>query len=293
MLPKRYTDPLGSRLPALERNMLTLRAIQIMLVLFHVEEIKRKAVDLIRTTEDLGARFSKGRIVRQRVPKGAKNATEKALRALVADGAITAADKDEIVSLIDYRNTISHQVHNLVADLSPERFAREIEMFSPERLRPFDYEAVDKLRRLSRKLSETHRTHHYAMTHDMNALLFEGIERTMLDEVKRLKRKITRLDRVRSAQIKALNAELRVTGKQFTDELEPRHPRNRHGKGRLTVRGEEICYRLYDCGRSPMAVAHVMGMTLRAATRRKVMWAALGGGQRPIRSIEACLTSRR
>lgn len=286
MLPKRYTDPLGSRLPALERNMLTLRAIQIMLVLFHVEEIKRKAVDLIQTTETLRARFSKGQVVEQRVPKGARNATEKALRALVDDGAITASDKDEIVGLIDYRNAIGHRVHNLVADLSSERLAREVGMFAPERLRPFDYEAVDNLRRLSRKLSETFRTHYYAMTYSTNALIFEGIERTMLDEIKRLKRKITRLDRVRNTQIRALNAELRVTGKEFVGELEPGHPRNRRSNGRLTVRGEEICYRLYDRGRSPMAVAHLMGMTLRAAANRKVTWMAIGGRNRPRRSIE-------
>lgn len=34
---------------------------------------------------------------------------DKALKALVADGHITDAQKDEIVALIDYRNLVGHR----------------------------------------------------------------------------------------------------------------------------------------------------------------------------------------
>lgn len=46
-----FLDPLGSRLPAFERNVLKLRAMQMVLIMFYAEELKRKVLDLIQTTE--------------------------------------------------------------------------------------------------------------------------------------------------------------------------------------------------------------------------------------------------
>jgi hypothetical protein len=65
------------------------------------------------------------------MPKGVKNLVDKALNALIADGALTLAQKQEIVGLIDYSNIIAHQMHNILADASPERFAREHTYFLP------------------------------------------------------------------------------------------------------------------------------------------------------------------
>ena len=56
--------------------------------------------------------------------------------------------------------------------------------------------------------------------------------------------------------------------------------------GHLTKRGAEICYRLFDLGKSPMAVAYLMGMTLRSAERRQRSWSKAGGASR-IRSAVA------
>jgi hypothetical protein len=106
MLPKNFRDPFGTKLPALERSILKLRAMQILLVLFYVEELKRDVLSL------------------NLVPKGTKDAIDKSLSGLVVDNAITAVEKTEIVALIDYRNLIGHQMHNLFLDLSNERTAR-------------------------------------------------------------------------------------------------------------------------------------------------------------------------
>jgi hypothetical protein len=51
MLKRSYLDPLGSRLPALEHNILKLRAMQMVLVLFYAEQLKLRVVDLIQGTE--------------------------------------------------------------------------------------------------------------------------------------------------------------------------------------------------------------------------------------------------
>jgi hypothetical protein len=34
--------------------------------------------------------------------------------------------------MIDYRNVISHEMHNLLADISPERIAREMVAYAPD-----------------------------------------------------------------------------------------------------------------------------------------------------------------
>jgi hypothetical protein len=48
MLPKRFTDPLGSKLPALEQNILKYRAMEMLLVMFCAEELKRDVLDRTR-----------------------------------------------------------------------------------------------------------------------------------------------------------------------------------------------------------------------------------------------------
>ena len=47
----RFTDPLGSTLPALEQNILKYRAMQMLLVMFYAEELKREILDRIQATD--------------------------------------------------------------------------------------------------------------------------------------------------------------------------------------------------------------------------------------------------
>jgi hypothetical protein len=82
------------------------------------------------------------------------------------------------------------------------------------------------------------------------------------------------------------------------DDLSPRFPTNhRPGRqgygddyipatGHLAKRGVEICYRLFDLGKSPTAVAYLMGMTLRSTERRQRSWIKAGGPQRVRAEVE-------
>ena len=101
MRRRRFTDPLGSKLPALEQNILKYRAMEMLLVLFYAEELKRDVLNRIRTTDRLRSEAQGDGTASERVPKGSKNPVDKALNALVADRAITADEKVEIVKLID------------------------------------------------------------------------------------------------------------------------------------------------------------------------------------------------
>ncbi len=66
-------------------------------------------------------------------------------------------------------------------------------------------------------------------------------------------------------------------------ELDPRHPRNKHEVGglqKLTPRGAEICYRLFDRGLSRYAVAQAMNISFGAANHRYRTWQKAGGKER-------------
>ena len=101
-----FLDPLGSRLPALEQNLLKLRTTQMVLVLFYAEQLKSKVLSLIQSTDGFLARTGR----EERVPKDAKDQVRKCLNALVSDGALSADEKAEIRRLIDYRNVIGHDI---------------------------------------------------------------------------------------------------------------------------------------------------------------------------------------
>lgn len=277
-----FLDPLGTRLPALEQNILKLRAMQMVLIMFYAEDLKRRILDVIQTTDRIMESLQPDSSRQERILRGTKNPVSKALDALIADRAITADEKTEIVSLIDYRNIIGHRLHELVADLNPNRYARELSEFRSDRIKEFNYGAVERLQHFHRRLGDLYRTHHYVTTISMDGLMFEGAERTFLSEIKKLERKIRRLHIVRKQEIEAINAELSLASTEFdSDDRYPTHPLHKYDNGRLTLRGVEVCYRLYDSGRSLSAVAHLMKMSLRAARHRRKLWAASGGSTRP------------
>lgn len=286
MFAPRYTDPLGSRLPAFERNILKLRAMQMLLIMFYAEELKRQVLDLIQTTDRIRVQLKPAEF-EERVPKGAKKSLPKALNVLIDDGAINDDEKNEIVSLIDYRNIIGHRMHELVSDISTESFARTLSQFGSDRAKAFDYEAVERLQHFRNKLGNLYKTHHYASTISMNSLLFESAERTFLAEIKALRRKIRKLAQARKTDINVLNAEIQQHNSISEANNHPRHPLHQYDNKKLTHRGVEFCYQLFDIGRSPMAVAHLMGMSLHAARKRRKTWEVAGGASRQIVDMDS------
>ncbi len=188
---------------------------------------------------------------RERVRKGTKNSVDKALSALVEDGAITSEEKTEIVSLINYRTIIGHRVHELVTDLSTERYFRELLDWGPDRIKEFDYEAVERLQHLHRHL---YRPHHYVTTLSINGPMSKAAERTFRSEIGRLKRKIGELHAVRGEDIRALNAEMSLTKTEFdNDELHPAHPLHKYDDGRLWARMQVAVYRHHFADQAAIA----------------------------------------
>jgi hypothetical protein len=72
-------------------------------------------------------------------------------------------------------------------------------------------------------------------------------------------------------------------------EFDPRDPANKHEVGgleKLTDRGVEICYRLFDTGKTRYAVASLMQISFGAATHRYKAWQKAGGLNRVKRPLE-------
>src|SRR4051794_23130025 len=105
--------PKGRRLPALERNILKYRAFEIVLILFHIQNLRSYVLRTIRAND------------KARIPEGTKKSDKKAWAYLVEKGVITQDESDEIKRLTNYRNTIAHEIQQLTYDLSQERFAAD------------------------------------------------------------------------------------------------------------------------------------------------------------------------
>ena len=71
--------------------------------------------------------------------------------------------------------------------------------------------------------------------------------------------------------------------KADTITFDPKDPRNKYAIGgleKLTPRGVEVCYRLFDRGLSRYAVAQAMKISFGAATHRQAAWRKIGGVNR-------------
>jgi hypothetical protein len=256
MSGRSFSGPHGVRQPALEQNLVKHRAYQMLLALFYTEELKRQ---ILRLND--------------------KKSRDKTLQDLVYSQIITPPEKSEILQLVNDRNVIAHELQSLFLDLSHEAFKYGVADY----MRRHRHDAVETLRRYLKRFNSIPVLGIYRLQeNDLARFHFEFAERTLLAEIVRLERKIKKLAKARSVAIKAVNQEIRsLAADGFTGEMHPDHPLNRYDNGRLTQRGAEICYRLFDVGKSAIAVAHLFRMSLVAARKRQRSWLAVGGKARP------------
>jgi hypothetical protein len=206
----------------------------------------------------------------------------------VTIGIFTEVEAAELKALLDYRNDIAHRIHLVMSDISRNYWAiNHVAYAAPA----YKGEALDRLRAFRRSMRERARGQ-LLLTLSMDNMLFEFAEHAFEQDLKRLDRLIKKQIARERERYKAINADLDLHGTELVDDLSPRFsPNHRPGRqgyrddyipatGHLTKRGVEICYRLFDLGKSPTAVAYLMGMMLRSAERRQRSWIKAGGLQR-------------
>lgn len=321
----RYDDPRGGRPSAIERNILRYRSTEATLYLFYADEVRdfmltdvyraaarqpgerlweppkerrlqRILADLLRdaetakklSVEDAQALRSASANERQQGKK-----LKVAFAYAITIGMFSEEEAIELKALLDYRNDIAHRIHLVMSDVSRDYWAIDHLAFNAP---VYKGDALDRLRAYRRSLLERGRGH-LLLTLSMDGVLFELAEHVFERDLKRLDRVIAKqIDRERQ-RFEAINAELDLRGTELVGDLSPRFPANHRpghsyaddyipATGHLTKRGVEICYRLFDLGKSPMAVAYLMGITLRSAQRRHHGWVKAGGLKRVRTDVE-------
>lgn len=88
------------------------------------------------------------------------------------------------------------------------------------------------------------------------------------------------------AKLERLRGLVQAHAKVEALELDPKDPRNKFPDGKLTPRGVEVCYALFDAGRTRYAVAEAMAISYGAATHRLDAWKKAGGSERQKLSLD-------
>lgn len=167
------------KLPALEKNILKYRALQMVLLLHEVESLRSFLIGSIRGTDLLP-----GRAGSDRVPEGTRGPMQKALRVLVDESILTEEESQDLQTIVEFRNAIGHTVHKLVEDISapPELHPR---------LRGYDYGALDRFERYRGKI-ERGMTGKFMLKLDFRDVVFDQAEATYKEELARLRKRIDR-----------------------------------------------------------------------------------------------------
>jgi len=175
------------RLPALEKNILIYRALQMTLFLFYAEDLRRQIVESVgplairnKTPELKGARLLKA-----------------IFRTLEDDRIISRVESIELQGLLEHRNKIAHEIQLLTGDIAiPGRAYR----FRDHLPLKYDYAAVGKIKEW-RKALDDRLPSKYVITLSFDGLLFEAAEYAYEKELSTLKRRIDRQFSVRRKQI--------------------------------------------------------------------------------------------
>ena len=254
--------PKGKKLPALEQNILKYRAFEMVIMLFHVEQLKSFVLFAVRATDKI--RYPNDE-TRHRLPHGTKKLYEKIWALLVSDGILTQEESDDLQEIIDYRNQIAHSIENLTFDISKEPISeRRVRSHGVK----YEYDALKRLESYRDKIHKE-LSINYILPLGIDSLLFKSAEYTFKRELKRLDKKILRLLAIRNDEIKAIKSELNAIDPILIDEIDPDHPENLLQNGQLSKRGVKCCYTLFENGLSNLAVSYLMSISLKSITKRR------------------------
>lgn len=310
-----YNDPRGGQASSLERNILRYRAAETALYLHVAQEVRDFMLQTIhphaaKTTPtplpmkseeqrlkgvlrslildaELAGKVTAddARTLRNQVSRDPKEGKKlrRAFACAVEQGMFTQDEADELQDLLGYRNDIAHRIHEIMADITRDQWSLEMLEFRPP---AYKSDAFDRLQAFYLSLSARAKSVTFVL--DLSLLSFDHAEKVYKEELRRLEKVISRQIARENQRMRQIRAECDLAGTELQGELHPRHYLNHYhngydgapNTGHLTKRGAEICYRLFDMGKSPIAVAYLMGIGLQSANRRKKRWQEAGGAKR-------------
>ena len=260
-----HHHPRGARLTALEKNVLKGRALEMVLVLFYVEDLKHFLISLIGTNSSLQSAVA---LARAGLQKGAKGEFRAIWQVLVEKAIISNEESLDIQRLIDYRNLIAHQTQQLTRDIGRNEAAlgtAASALFEPKALLLIQHYRSKIITGIPRK---------YIFPATVGGLMFDAAEKTYKEELRRLRDKIKMQLSLRMLEVDEINSSIRQLPPNLLSSLEPGHPRHIASNGKLTESGLACSEILFAARASPLAVAHLMRISLRATNARYRAWRA-------------------
>lgn len=258
-------NPRGENLRALEQNILKFRALEMVMILFYVEEIKSLALRTIKVTDEFRKLHSN---IDERLPDGTKKIYTKLWKLLIAENVLSVEDTKDIEKIIDYRNDIAHSIQELVFDLNVDTYSKSLVKFSGSK---YKYGVLERLKKYKESMYEKFSSK-YIFELNMKSVLFSQAERTYLLELNRLDKKIIRLLELRGIENKEIGDEMSLLNNEMLNELRPYHPNNFKNNKQLTSRGVFCMNTLFKLNVSNILVSYLMRVSLGSVNKRKSKW---------------------
>ncbi len=262
MKPHRPHGPLPS---ALEANELKLRAFEMILIIFYIEDLRRfilgavRATDVLLTQDDrLKQRDGDGK---EKEPSESK-IMRMATKVLVDEGVISKSEKTELVTLINYRNAVGHEPHQLTVDVGSYSDLAK----TGKNSRGYDHTILERVQKIRDKIHKEVGKK-FIMPIDCGCLMFEAAEKSYLLEIKRLKKKISKQIKQYKEQVDTTNQIIHSIPKDLLEKAQPYHPKHYKRNGTLTDSGIDCVSQLFGAGATPLAVAHLMKISLKSSSK--------------------------
>ncbi|KSR46051.1 hypothetical protein [Pseudomonas aeruginosa] len=262
--------PHGKAPTAWEADILKLRAFEMVLILFYMEDLRRFIIGSIETTDTFNgmSRLSDGK---PKTKEGKKLDLARAV--LLSEGVIDQAESDELKELIDYRNTIGHTVHDLTVDVGAYSHLTKQDAKTFEPIPDYDYTAAKRAKRLRQKVMNG-MSDKFMMRASFDFLAFEAAERTYVAEIERLKKRVNKGIEKANRVIAETRRVIQAIPKSVMESAQPGHPRNIKENGTLSARGADCIFELYEARATPLAAAYLMRVSHRSATHWLTKWKA-------------------
>lgn len=268
--------PHGNKLSTLESLVLKIRAFEMVLIIFYMEDLKCFIIESIEATD----RFNKVDRLIDNVPgKKKRKKFEMARVLLVKEGVINQEQSEELKNMVDYRNLIAHEVSDLTVDVGPYshlvidrkfNFDDDISTFNP--VPSYDYTMAKRAKEMRDHIFSGMARKHFIMHASLDILRFEAAEKTYFLEIKKLKKRLNIGIVKYNEFIKNTNEIMKSIPRPVIEEVNSGNPKNRNDNGTLTKEGIEGVFMLYDAGANPYVVSYFMRMSYRSAMRWYNRW---------------------
>lgn len=177
-------------LPALERNIIKYRSMQVLIFSFYIEDFKKT----IKSTLETKLIYTHFKDYQNEIPP--KNMGES-MDMLERKGLISNEDRAEYKKLVKYRNQVSHEIELMFFDLTQDDAADICKAYKAIK---YDYECTDRIKQLRAKIL-SNLSRNLLLCVSMRENMFEAVEKTFNHEMEKLETRIEKGINQRVAKI--------------------------------------------------------------------------------------------